>query len=255
MAVDLDSTIADLYAAGESVSQLARRFSLKPRDVVNILRRFNLYASSSNPQKGGHAYKGGYEDQRSSGGRRPPNVQRKRDDFPPSSSAGPNQEDSAGQKILALYSQGMSPDEIVRITGRRRHMVIFTLHKAGLHLKPQETAPQEEQIPEPAQVSSTPERVAEHADVAVSAEPVPRQVHKPVPRQVETPRRELSVSKKEPSEERTSRWSPEVIGAVEKIAIGYYSRELPEAEIKAMIDTLNRRPLPKTKTKNKGSHA
>ena len=245
MATEFELRITELYTEGKPITLIAQRFSVEPREVISMLKRLHVY-DASREEKGGGASKAPKREQPQAS--RPAAVTRPKERQPRASSSPDvliSNEDMLSSRIVALHNQGRMPDEIAKIVGRQRHMVIYTLHKAGLQLQPKEIVCHQkveekqveavESVCEPA-VEPIVEPVAESAlepIIGPVAEPAVGPVVESAPAPV------CKVRKK-----KAGRWSEEVMQAVVQVARESLYPNEPEDKIKAMVEALNRRPCP-----------
>lgn len=238
MATEFELRITELYTEGKPITLIAQRFSVEPREVISMLKRLHVY-DANREEKGGGASKVPKREQthapKPGGVSRPPKDRQPRVSGP--TDVLPSNEDMLSSRIVALHNQGLMPDEIAKTVGRQRHMVIYTLHRAGAHLQPKE--PVSRQKPEETHVEAVEpavkpimEPVAEPAVESV-VEPVVESAPTPAPAQVS------KIRKK-----KTGRWSEEVVQAVVQVARQSLYPKEPEEKVKAMVEALNRRPRP-----------
>lgn len=188
----------------------------------------------------------------------------------------PSKEGAVEERIVSLYRQGVSPDEIVRTVGRRRHMVIHTLHKAGLHLQPMEAiAAQMEAIAaQPAESSLEVEMAEVQREVqAEEARLVEVQAKETELGAVQTtePRSVVTQAKKEafpapvvefvppraaepevvkkPTAVRSDRWSQDILQAIEQMAKEELLPKEERIEAAALIEPIAVKQPPKPRTR------
>jgi hypothetical protein len=249
MATEFELRITELYTEGKPITLIAQRFSVEPREVISMLKRLRVY-DASREEKGGGAGRGPKREQPQAS--RPAAVSRPKERQPRASSSADvliSNEDMLSSRIVALHNQGRMPDEIAKIVGRQRHMVIYTLHKAGLQLQPKEIVCN--QKVEEKQVEAVEPAVEPTAEPAV--QPIVEPVAEPVVEPIMGPVAEPAVGPVVESapapvckvrKKKAGRWSEEVMQAVVQVARESLYPNEPEDKIKAMVEALNRRPCP-----------